>query len=202
VRYARAVSERWLIIAASAPSESSTLRVYLWRNLRGLGAHYLQPSVCLLPERPEVVRRVARLLERVRREGGALRLLHVRLEEPGEEEALLAAFRAERAEEYAEVVSRTPAFLGELAAERARGRVNYAEVEESEADLARLRAWLGKIRARDYFEAPGRAEAEAALEDCARALADFAAAALAAEAPAPAVPQTPAPARRLRAVEE
>lgn len=194
--------KRWLLIAASAPSESSTLRVYLWRNLRGLGAHYLQPSACLLPERPEVVRRVARLAGRVGRERGELRLLHVRLDEPGEEEALVAAFRAERAEEYAEVVSRTPAFLEELAQELARGRVTYSEVEESEADLARLRAWLAKIRARDYFEAPGRAEAEAAVEECARALAEFAAAALAAEAPAGVAQPAPAPARPLRAVEE
>ena len=35
------MSEHWLLIAASAPSESSTLRVYLWRNLRGLGAQLL-----------------------------------------------------------------------------------------------------------------------------------------------------------------
>jgi hypothetical protein len=197
------VPERWLIIAASAPSESSTLRVYLWRNLRGLGAHYLQSSVCLLPERPEVIRRVARLADRVRREGGDVRLLHVSLDAPGEEEALIGAFRSERAGEYAEVGSRTPAFLEELAAERARGRLTYAEVEESEADLARLRAWLAKIEARDYFDAPGRAEAEAAVEECARALAEFAAAALAAEAPDPAGPQAaPAPARPLRAVEE
>ena len=198
------MSERWLIIAASAPSESSTLRVYLWRNLRGLGAHYLQPSVCLLPERPEVIRRVARLAERVRREGGELRLLHVRLDAPGEEVALIGAFRAERAEEYVEVCSRTPAFLEELAAEQARGRLTYAEVEESEADLARLRAWLAKIEARDYFDAPGRGEAEAAVEECAGALSEFAAAALAAEAPAPTTGPSPgaAPARRLRPVEE
>jgi hypothetical protein len=79
---------RWLIIAPSAPRESSTLRVYLWRNLRGLGAHYLQPSVCLLPDRPEVVRRLARVAERVRREGGDFRVLHARLDAPHEEEAL------------------------------------------------------------------------------------------------------------------
>lgn len=198
------MSERWLLIAVSAPSESSTLRVYLWRNLRGLGAHYLQPSVCLLPERPEVIRRIARLAERVLGAGGELRLLHVRLDEPGEEETLISAFQAERAEEYAEVCSRTPAFLEELVAERARGRLTYAEVEESEADLARLRAWLRKIQARDYFDSPGRADAEAAVEACADALSAFAAAALAAEAPGPAKEPGPAAvsARQLRAIDD
>jgi hypothetical protein len=130
-------------------------------------------------------------------------VLHARIDGPHEEEALLVAFRAERAEEYAEVVSRTPAFLEELSAERARGRITYAEVEESEADLARLRSWLRKIQARDYFEAPGRSEAEAAVEQCAAALAEFAEAALAAEAPLPAAaPALGASVRRLRAAEE
>lgn len=193
--------EAWLIIAPAAPSESSTLRVYLWRNLRGLGAHYLQPSVCLLPERPEVVRRLARLAERLRREGGELGLLHVRIESRGEEDALLEAFRAERADEYAEVLSRTPAFLEELSDERARGRLTYSEVEESEADLARLRSWLAKIEARDYFSAPGRAEAQAAVKACASALADFASAALAAEAPGQEPMPAAMPQRRLHALE-
>jgi hypothetical protein len=196
------VPERWLIIAASTPNPSSTLRVYLWRNLRGLGAHYLQPSVCLLPDRPDVVRRLARVVERVRREGGELRLLHMHLDEPTEEHALVAAFNAERAAEYAEVVSRTPAFHAELAGELARGRVNYAEVEESEADLTRLRAWLRRISARDYFSAPGRAEAEAAVEGCAKALADFASRALAVEAPEQVAPPAVAPTAELRVVED
>ena len=41
----------WLLITVSTPrGGSSTLRVYAWRKLRSLGAHYLQQSVCLLIE--------------------------------------------------------------------------------------------------------------------------------------------------------
>ncbi|MGI5241894.1 alpha/beta fold hydrolase [Dactylosporangium sp. CA-139066] len=71
------------------------------------------------------------------------------------------------------------------AAETARGRATYAEVEESEADLERFRAWIAKIIARDYFGAPGRTAAQAAIDRCAAALADFEAAAVAAETGAP-----------------
>ena len=60
--------------------------------------------------------------------------------------------------EYAEVLERLPDFFTELDAETTRGRVTFAEVEESEADLARFRAWVAKIAARDYFTA---ADAEA-----------------------------------------
>jgi hypothetical protein len=66
--------------------------------------------------------------------------------------------------EYAEVLERLPDFFTELDAETTRGRVTFAEVEESEADLARFRAWVAKIAARDYFTAAD-AEALAGLVD-------------------------------------
>ena len=187
---------RWLLITVGTTGPSSSLRVAVWRKLRSLGALYVQQSVCLLPERPDTTSAIARLLDRVRREGGDARVLHIGLA-PGDEQAIIEAFHAERSDEYNEVCDRTPAFLEEIAKEQARGRATYAEVEESEADLDRLRTWLSKITARDYFDAPGRAEAEAEVERCAAALRDFENAALQSEAPL-AVPQRST--RRLRAV--
>lgn len=191
---------RWLLITVSTPGQSSSLRVHVWRKLRSLGALYLQQSVCLLPERPETVRAVNRLLDRVRHEGGDGRAVRIAIVDAAEERAIIEAFRAERADEYQEVCARTPAFLEEIDSERAKGRTTYAEVEESEADLDRLRTWLSRIQARDYFEAAGGVDAVAAVEACAQALTAFEAEALAADAAAgaPAAKST----RRLRAVND
>jgi hypothetical protein len=101
-----------------------------------------------------------------------------------EERQIVGDFNAARDAEYAEVLERLPAFRQELAAERARGRATYAEVEESEADLERFRSWMAKIAARDYFAAPAGAAARAAVDDAAADLAAFEQAALAAEGPA------------------
>jgi len=174
--------QRWLLVTL-ATGPSSTLRVHAWRRLRSLGALYLQSSVCLLPERPETVKAVARLLDRLLREGGSGQALPIAITDEREERATIERFRAERADEYAEICSRTPAFFEEIAMERASGRASYTEVEESEADLERLRTWFNRVRARDYFDADGRTEAEAALAACAQALAEFEAEALAAELP-------------------
>lgn len=191
-------TERWLLISLTTGG-SSTLRVHSWRKLRSLGALYLQSSVCLLPARPETTRAVARLLDRVSRGGGSGRVLPIAITDAVEERAVIESFRAERADEYREVCSRTPAFLEEIAMERARGRATYTEVEESEADLERLRTWLKRVQARDYFGAEGRTEAEAALERCVAELAAFEAEAMAAElAPEPSEESKP---KRLRAVD-
>jgi hypothetical protein len=190
-------TERWLLVTVSTGG-SSTLRVHAWRKLRSFGALYLQHSVALLPARPQTARGVARLLERLRRSGGDGRVLPIAITDLAEERAVIAQFCAERSDEYQEIVSHVPAFLEELAHERAQGRATYAELEESEANLERLQKWLARVRARDYFDAPGRVEAERAVERCAAELASFEQAALAAELPGEAATGA---SRRLRAVE-
>jgi hypothetical protein len=186
----------WLLVTASSAGATDSLRVAIWRKLRSLGALYLHQSVCVLPARPEVEREIRRLVDRVRANGGAVRMLRITLDDGDEEAQIVAELQAARDDEYGEVLDRVPAFLSELRSERDRDRATYEEVEESEADLERFRAWLAKIDRRDYFGAPRRAEAHTAVERCAQALEAFEAEAFARDAqPAAEHPQ-------LRAVED
>lgn len=186
----------WLLISISAGPDAS-LRVAVWRQLRKLGAMYLQSSVCLLPDLPPVAETVNQLVARVRDSGGQARVLHVQLDVM-DAEAIVAEQRGERDSEYAEFVDRTPAFRDEIRSETERGRSTYTEVEESEADLARFDRWLESITARDYFGATGYQAARAALEACRDALTRFEAAALVVDNAAFAVPTT----RRPRALKK
>jgi hypothetical protein len=165
------------VVSASTAGASDSLRVQVWRKLRSLGALYLQQSVCLLPARERPVREVRRLSDRIRREGGTSRVLRMAFADPQEESDVIGELNSARDGEYAEVLERIPALRQELAQERARGRLTYAEVEESEADLNRFRSWLAKIRERDYFGAPMGDSARAAVADAAAELAAFEAAA-------------------------
>ena len=165
--------ESWLLVTASSAGAADSLRVAIWRKLRSLGALYLHQSVCVLPARPDVQREIRRLVDRVRANGGTARVLRIAFDDVNEEAQVIAELQAARDDEYGEVLERVPAFLDELTSERDRDRATYEEVEESEADLERFRAWLAKIDRRDYFEAPRRAEAHAAVERCARAIEAF-----------------------------
>lgn len=180
----------WLLVTASSAGASDSLRVAIWRKLRSLGALYLHHSVCVLPARPDVERDIRRLVDRVRANGGAARVLRITFDEGDEEAQLVSELQAARDDEYGEVLERVPAFLDELRSERDRDRATYEEVEESEADLERFRAWLAKIDRRDHFGAPRRAEAHAAVERCARALEAFESEAFARDAQ-PAAEQPP-----------
>ncbi|WP_433040642.1 Chromate resistance protein ChrB [Dactylosporangium sp. CS-033363] len=175
-------AEPFLLISVSTAGGTSGLRVTVWRNLRALGALYLQQSVCLLPAREEIARQVRRLIGQVLAKGGTGQVLTVTLDDPRELASVVDQFNVARDAEYGEILERTPPLLAELAAGAARGRVTYAEVEESEAELERFRTWIAKIAARDYFGATGRAEAEAAVVQFAEAVAKFEAAAVPADA--------------------
>jgi hypothetical protein len=188
--------EAWLLVTASSAGATDSLRVAIWRKLRSLGALYLHQSVCVLPARVDVEREIRRLVDRVRADGGAARVLRITFEDANEEAHLVSELQAARDDEYGEVLERVPAFLAELRTERDRDRATYEEVEESEADLERFRAWLAKIDRRDYFGAPRRADAHAAVERCAQALEAFESEAFARDA-RPAAEQPP-----LRAVED
>jgi hypothetical protein len=164
----------WFILVYKIPAEPTRYRAGVWRKLKAAGAIYLQNGVAALPAsagNERVLRGVANDIAGMQGTAYLVRGAIV-----GDETALPAAFQATRDAEYGEVLSRCRDFHSELDKERAAGNLTFAELEENEEDLAKLEAWLGKIRGRDPFSAPLRAEAEQALEACRADLEAFAAA--------------------------
>lgn len=171
----------WLLLTTSTTGAKASLRVTIWRRLRGLGALYLQSSVCVLPDRPGIRAAVDQLRERVLGEGGVMRVLPIQVLSEPDQADLIGELNAARDGEYAEVLERLPALLGELQYEKRRGRLTFEEVEESEVDLARFVAWVERIGSRDYFGAALRGRVDDELAGAARALADFEACAVRAQ---------------------
>ena len=162
----------WLMLIYRVPSEPSRLRTAVWRRLKALGAVYVANSVAVLPESPEAGRALAGLRAEVEEMGGAAYL--VRAEPLTGQGDFTALYNQARDEEYAEVIHRCEEFLAEIAAETAAAHFSYAELEENDEDLAKLRGWLGKVEARDILGAASAGRARAAVAACAGALDGFA----------------------------
>lgn len=167
-------TESWFLLTYKVPSEPNRHRVALWRKLKGLGAVYLQNGVCLLPKTDEH-RRALKLIENeiLAIEGDAVLLETIALDR-AQCEKVVARFRADREEEYREFIGRCDDFDAEIAKETAGGHFTYAEIEENDEDLKKLRVWLVKIRKLDFYDAPIAAEAERRLRQCAEALDGYA----------------------------
>ena len=174
----------WKLVAYRTPAAPSTARVSAWRTLHRMGALYLGPTVCLLPAQLADAGQLEALGRRVEAAGGAFEVLAIEAFGDAAEAAVRARCNEARDAEYAEIVERAQALVDELEREGARGKFTFAEVEENEADLAKLRRWLGRVTARDLFGAPSRGPAEDAVGEAERRLTAFVEQAIAREAEA------------------
>ena len=99
-----------------------------------------------------------------------------------DEQDIRDAFQAARNDEYEEIVDKCHDFLAGLKKEYVARHFTYAELEENEVDLVKLRNWLARVRERDAFGAQGRQPAEAELGRCEEELERYAARVYAEEA--------------------
>ena len=148
---------RWVLLAYRLPREPSTPRIALWRRLRQLGALQVLDGLVGLPLTDQTREHFEWLAEGISEAGGEAT---VWLAEPAAKAhgaTLLRDFQTARRAEYAALAS---------AAERAQAETGPTR----RRTLGRLRRELRRIRARDYFGAPGRREAEAAVDALAAAV--------------------------------
>lgn len=164
----------WLLFLPQLPASPSTLRVMVWRRMRAAGALGLQNGVWVLPHTPEQVRYLDQILRYLQAHAAAGYLFEVSTLSQSFEDDLMKQFRADRDEEYTEFSERCQALLTEIERETRQGKFSFAELEETEADLAKLKGWLGKLKARDFFEADLQATVLGDLERCQAAYQSFA----------------------------
>lgn len=164
----------WLVLSYKVPPEPAKRRIALWRKLKALGAVYLQNGVCVLPKSDEHIRRLKVLENEIDEMQGESVLLETTGLDHAQEDKVIARFSSERNEAYVEFISRCKDFEAEIARERGIGKFSYAEVQENEEDLTKLRAWLDKIIRLDFYGAPLRVKAEEHIARCATLLDDYA----------------------------
>jgi hypothetical protein len=164
----------WLLLIYTVPTQPSRLRAAIWRDLKKAGAVYLRDGVGVLPSRPDTTAIFREIADRIVEFGGEATLVEdARL--PIERAAtIVEQARTARAEEYAEIARDAEGFLEHVAREREHRVFTFAEVEELEADLTKLRRWATQIRARDHFEAGAAGRLDELLDRGEEALAAFA----------------------------
>ena len=170
----------WLLLIYRVPPEPTRLRSTVWRRIKSLGAIYLQNSVAALPNTPVAERSLRKLRREILDMSGTAMLLSAAV--LAGESDVRNAFQTARNDEYAEIVDKCEDFLRQVQKEYDENHFTYAELEENEVDLVKLRNWFAKVVERDAFGADGRAAAEQALKGCEESLEAYAARVYAEEA--------------------
>jgi hypothetical protein len=164
----------WVVLVYRVPTEPARKRVAIWRELKRMGALYLQQCVCAMPSRPELLDELDRITARITEMGGDATVFDVPTLRAGDDEKLTAAVREMRNKEYAEIVEECETkFVKEIEFEHFRRNYTYEEAEEIRQDLDKIKRWFASIVARDWFGASGRQAVEDWIERCEELLADF-----------------------------
>jgi hypothetical protein len=164
---------KWLLFIYQVPASPSTHRSYVWRKLKASGALYLQNSICLLPASAALKTALDELRAEILSRGGEAQLLPIEILDGEENGSIVARFEAQMDDEYGEFLEQCGEFHAELAKERAKRHLTFGELEENDVDLNKLKSWLPKLYARDFFAVGLRAKAASELQDCERDFALF-----------------------------
>lgn len=164
----------WTLLIYRVPTEPASGRVSIWRDLKQMGALYLQQCACILPALEDISPRIARVVSKISEQGGEHWLLDIPTMATADEERLIANFQVLRNKEYAEIVEECETkFVKEIEFEHFRENYSFEEAEEISQDLEKIRRWFAKIVDRDWFHAEGRADVVSWIDRCAALLADF-----------------------------
>lgn len=164
----------WVLILPQIPSEPSRHRVGVWRQLRKAGAVPVSPGVWALPAGPAFQADLDRAGELCRKGGGILAVIDASPRDQDSAAVLQDAFAAVRVDEWAEFTSDCGKFEVKIAKEIQKRKFTFAELEEEEQSLDRLRRWYRDLKKRDVLELPEATAADARLRACAAVLDGYA----------------------------
>ncbi len=145
---------QWLMLLHHLPPKPDYFRVRIRRRLLQLGALPIKNSVYVLPESEQSLEDFEWLAQEIRRDGGEAVVIAARLVSGLKNEDLIARFRAQSDEAYAEVA----ASARDLAKDRTAGG----------AEITRIEQKLDQILARDRFVGERQTNALTAVEELRR----------------------------------
>lgn len=153
----------WILLSSRLPREPTRLRLSIWRRLRRLGAVLLHDSIWVLPADAKTREAFEWLAEEIEEQGGTALTWEALSLSAEQDRRTVQRFRAEADERYAGLAGSAKAIRD--AALRRRKRPLPAQLGQALRQLRGLERALRLERRRDYFRAPGRAAAAAAVEE-------------------------------------
>ena len=162
----------WLLLTYWLPPEPSRKRVFIWRQLKKMGALSTEGG-WLLPKREPLSTNIADIARSVEEMGGTTNLYTVTHFSEAQEQRAIARFQQEREREYSEIITECQKVLKHIERESQVGQFNIEEVEELEGDLEKVKRWYSEALKRDFWEVAARNEVEKLISEAEASLAVF-----------------------------
>lgn len=165
---------RFIVLVYRMPVKPTAARVAVWRQLKKVGAVYLQQSVCVFPEAARIRKELDPILGKIVASAGMFHLLPLRRLPAQEQAKLVAQFQDQAAKHYQEIIENCEInFQKEIEFESFRQNFTYEEAEEIRIEFEKIVNWFDRVSERDWFTAPNRKEAKKWLTRCEKLLEQF-----------------------------
>ena len=152
---------RWLLLIHQLPPKPAYLRVKVWRRLQGLGAVAIKNSVYVMPRTDPAAEDFQWVAREIAKAGGEAAICTAGFIEGLSDAQVESLFHAARDADYRQVADEAKATLGSTAGRSGKTRAGAAAALG--AEFNRLQKRLAAVTAIDFFNAPGRSTAEAAM---------------------------------------
>jgi Protein ChrB, N-terminal len=163
----------WLLFTYWLPPEPSRRRVFVWRQLKRIGALSMEGGGWILPKIESPSAKVADLIHTVEEMGGTANLFTITHFSDTQETRTIARFQEERQQEYIEIIKECRKTLRHIEREIQEEQFNLSEVEEIEGDLGKINHWFSHVKKRDFWENDTRKEVEKLVNEIETKLSAF-----------------------------
>jgi len=166
--------QRFVVLIYRMPARPTAGRVAVWRQLKKVGAIYLQQSVCVFPNIARVRREMQPILKKIEEAGGEYHLLPLRQTSFEERRKLIEQFQTQTSNHYQEIIENCEVnFQKEIQFETFRQNFTYEEAEEIRNEFEKIGTWFSRVKDRDWFGAPNQQVAADWLARCEALLEEF-----------------------------
>jgi len=157
----------WILLSSRLPREPTRLRLSIWRRLKRIGAVLLHDSVWVLPADAKTREAFEWLAEEIEEQGGTALTWEAQSLSADQDRSIVQRFRAEADERYEGLAASARQIRR---AALARTKLRPARMSQAVRQLRGLERALRLERRRDYFRAPGRGAADAAVREAIQGL--------------------------------
>lgn len=154
-----------IVLSYSLPTKPSKARLHVWRQLKKIGAVNVE-SLWVVPHSKDKLVELQNLVKDIQGFNGTGMLLIGKPAEARDEERIKATLSESSNEEFTELAGVCDKFLAEIESEIAKENFIFAEVEENEEELEKIKKWYDKILKRSVYESPLRKAIVDKIKSC------------------------------------
>lgn len=167
--YLGVTSLNWIVFIYKIPSEPTKYRAYVWREIKKLGAIYLQDGVCLIPDTDDTHLFIGDLAEKVTSFGGTEYTFLSTTFSKEKDQLMIDQFNNARNDEYKELIPSVDRIQEYLEEEEA-WEYSDEQAKRIRDEFHKLLRQFQSIEARDYFDTDVGKQIRIMIEQCRKKL--------------------------------